>query len=292
MSFAKYSFPFHRYTDFGFALVQMKVTECKNENNTTAVRHIREIVQKNSAKAVMLPECFNTPQGKRQLFERFAETIPTGETCLMMSKLAKELKIYLILGSMPERDDQNKFYNTMVVFGPDGMMLAKHRQMHVMNIRMPEFHMMSMQSEYITAGKTMTMFEMNGMKVGMAVNMDMFYGEMGMYYRKMGADLMLFGMSMPEMMGEQYCQMMMRTRAVENQMFVFGASGARMEGTDYAMFGHSMFVDMFGRMMMMADCHEETMFHMFDFTQMKTMRTMMPIFEHKRTDMYDTVFKM
>lgn len=270
----------------------MNVTESKNDNNTTAVRLVRDVVQKKSAKAVMLPENFNTPQGKRQLFDRFAESIPTGETCLMMSKLAGELKIYLILGSMPERDEQNKLYNTMVVFGPDGKMLAKHRQMHLMNMQMTEFKMMTNPTEYITAGKTMTMFEMEGMKVGMALSMDLFYGEMGMYYRKMGADLMLCGMSMPEKMGEQYSQMMMRTRAVENQMFVFGVSGARMDKTDYAMYGHSMFVDMFGRMMKMADFNEETMFLMFDFTQMKMMREMMPIFEHKRTDVYETVFKM
>lgn len=270
----------------------MKVTENKTENNTTAVRHIRDVVQKNSAKAVMLPEYFNTPQGKRQLFERFAEAVPTGETCAMMSKLACELKIYLILGSMPERDEQNRMYNTMVVFGPNGTMLAKHRQMHMMHMQMPEFKMMSNQTDFMTAGKTMTMFDMEGMKVGMAVGMDMFYGEMGMYYRKMGADLMLCGMSMPEKMGEQYMQMMMRCRAVENQMFVFGVSGARMEKTDYAMYGHSMFCDMFGRTMKMADSNEQTMFHMFDFTQMKTMRMMMPIFDHKRTDCYEMVYKM
>lgn len=270
----------------------MNVTESKNENNTTAVRLIRDVVQKKSAKAVMLPEYFNTPQGKRQLFDRFAEAIPTGETSVMMSKLASELKIYLILGSMPERDEQNKLYNTMVVFGPNGTMLAKHRQMHLMNIQMPELRMMSNQTEYMTAGKTMTMFEMEGMKVGMAVGMDLFFAEMGMYYRKMGADLMLYGMSMPEMMGEQYSQMMMRTRAVENQMYVFGVSGARMDKADYAMFGHSMFVDMFGRMMMMADFNEETMFMTIDFTQMKMMRAMMPIFDTKRTDVYETVYKM
>lgn len=278
--------------DFGFALVQMKVTENKNENNTTAVRMIRDVVQKKSAKAVMLPEYFNTPQGKRQFFERFAEAIPTGETCTMMSNLAKELQIYLIMGSMPECDDQNKLYNTMVVFGPTGKMLAKHRQMHMMKMQMPEFQMMGNQTEYMSAGKMMTMFEMEGMKVGMMVGMDMFYGEMGIFYRKMGADLMLCGMSMPDKMGDMYCQMMMQTRAVENQMFVFGVSCCRMEKTDYSMCGHSMFIDMFGRMMKMAGKNEETMFQMFDFTQMKTMRAMMPIFDNKRNDVYETVFKM
>lgn len=281
-------------TDFGFALIQMNVTENKDENNTTAVRLIRAAVQKNSAKAVMLPENFNTPHGKRQLFERFAETIPNGDTSTLMSNLAKELKIYLILGSMPERDEQNKnqIFNTMVVFGPDGTMLAKHRQMHVLNIKMTEYQQMTGQTDYITAGNKMTMFEMEGMKVGMAVCTDMFYGEMATYYRKMGADLILYAMSYPEKMGEQYNQMVLRTRAIENQVFVFGVSGSRMDKTDYAMFGHSMFVDIFGRLLKMADYNEEILFQLFDFTQIKTMRAQMPIFENKRTDMYETNYKM
>ena len=72
-----------------------------------------------------LQECFNSPYGT-QYFAEYAETIP-GETTNFLSKIAKELKIHLIGGSIPESYD-GKLYNTSTVFGPDGTMLGEFRK--------------------------------------------------------------------------------------------------------------------------------------------------------------------
>lgn len=168
-------------------LIQMNVTENKEENNLTAIRMIRIAVQKYNPKMVMLPECFNTPHGKRTCFEKFAEVIPTGDTCVMLANIAKELKIYVIGGSIPERDekDKNCLYNTMVVFCPMGTLLVKHRQMHVMDMDFTnEFKMC--KCDYVKMGKCLTMFDMDGIKVGLGVCCDLFYCEMATLYRKNG----------------------------------------------------------------------------------------------------------
>ena len=70
----------------------------------------------------MKQECFNSPYGT-QYFADYAEKIP-GETSNTLSKLAKDLQIHLVGGSMPESCD-GKIYNTTPVFGPDGEMLGK-----------------------------------------------------------------------------------------------------------------------------------------------------------------------
>ena len=67
-------------------------------------------------------ECFNSPYGI-QYFADYAETIP-GETSNALSKLAKDLQIHLVGGSIPESCD-GKIYNTAVVFGPNGEMVGK-----------------------------------------------------------------------------------------------------------------------------------------------------------------------
>ena len=46
----------------------------------------------------------------------------------MLSESARENKIYLIGGSIPEKDSQNKLFNTSLIFGPDGSLLGKHRK--------------------------------------------------------------------------------------------------------------------------------------------------------------------
>lgn len=49
-----------------------------------------------------------------------------------LSEAAKSNNIYLVGGSIPERDKDNKLYNTSLIFGPEGQLLGKHRK--VINI--------------------------------------------------------------------------------------------------------------------------------------------------------------
>lgn len=109
----------------------MHVTNNKETNIQNAIRLIRTAVQRHNPKLVVLPEYFNTWYGK-QYFEDFAEIIPTGETVTALSNLARDLKIYLVGGSIPERDTKNKnvLYNTTTVFSPTGTLIAKYRKVN------------------------------------------------------------------------------------------------------------------------------------------------------------------
>lgn len=60
-------------------------------------------------------------------FAEYAEQIETGESSLALSAAAKDNKIYLVGGSIPEKKD-GKLYNTCTVWGPDGGLLAVHRK--------------------------------------------------------------------------------------------------------------------------------------------------------------------
>lgn len=123
-------------TDFGIALVQMHVTHDKDLNITNAIRLIRTAVQKYNPKIVVLPENFTFLYNKYNL-EKYAELIPQGETYLALSNIAKELRIWLVGGSIIERDDRTKtiLYNTTMVFNPTGTLIAKHRKVRGSNQR-------------------------------------------------------------------------------------------------------------------------------------------------------------
>lgn len=46
-------------------------------------------------------------------------------------------KVYLIGGSVPEAGSDGGVYNTCVVVGPEGTILAKHRKVHLFDIDVP-----------------------------------------------------------------------------------------------------------------------------------------------------------
>lgn len=106
----------------------MRIGQNKLENVTNALNSIRRTVANDKPHIVALPECFNSPYGTK-FFNEYAETIPDGETSRQLSQIAKESQVYLIGGSIPERDiNDNKLYNTCTVWSPMGELIGKYRK--------------------------------------------------------------------------------------------------------------------------------------------------------------------
>lgn len=106
----------------------MKIGLNKSENLAHAISCIRRTVAEDRPKLVALPECFNSPYGTKH-FNEYAEPIPNGQTSTTLSAIAKELKIYLVGGTIPERDaTDDKLYNTCTVWSPTGDLIAKYRK--------------------------------------------------------------------------------------------------------------------------------------------------------------------
>jgi len=276
---------------FGVSLIQMNVIDNKDENNKTAARHIRMTAQKDKPKLVVLPETFNTPHGRRDLFERNAEVLPNGETYMMLSNIAKELKIYLVAG-IPERDDRDKtiLYNTTVVFKHTGELMVKHRQLHLLDMDMQDVTMK--ESDFVTAGNTLTMFDMDGVKIGMGICSDLFYGEMATLYRKFGTDMVIYMTAYPRIIGEMFTDMLTRTRAADNQMYVMTISQARMVDSMKDMtYGHSLIADGYGKVLKRLNDKEDILYYDIDMTYLEKYRRGIKLLDHKRTDIYDLVYK-
>lgn len=106
------------------ALLQLAVAANKEDNLDRASKKIREVASK-GAQMVCLPEDFSFPYNVKYL-SKIAEPVP-GKTSEMLSRCAKENQVYLVGGTLTE-SDSDQLYNTCLVYGPDGTMLAKHRK--------------------------------------------------------------------------------------------------------------------------------------------------------------------
>ncbi len=105
------------------------------------------------AKMVLLPEMFNCPYTVDS-FPLYAEEIdcspsrsqpsdwvPDGETsptAALIRGLAREHGVWLVAGSVPERDKEKvRLFNTCLVASPTGQFVAKHRKVHLFDIDIP-----------------------------------------------------------------------------------------------------------------------------------------------------------
>ena len=148
------------------ALIQLASGADKTANLTSARQKVLD-ASKAGAKLVVLPECFNSPYGTKY-FDKYAETLlpsPPSEsqsqTFHALSKLAKEAGVYLVGGSIPERDskDAKKLYNTSLTFAPSGELLATHRKVHLFDIDIPG-KIKFKESEVLSPGNKITLVDL------------------------------------------------------------------------------------------------------------------------------------
>ena len=158
---------------FKLGLCQMKGSEDKIRSIETAEEMVKKAAYM-GADIISLPEMFNCPYDNSN-FRMYAEN-ESGMTVKRLSKLASEEGIYLIGGSIPELDGGN-VYNTCFCFDKNGNIAAKHRKIHLFNIDI-EGGIRFMESETLTAGDKMTIFNTAYCDVGIAICFDVRFPEL------------------------------------------------------------------------------------------------------------------
>lgn len=271
---------------FRLALIQLFVSPVKSDNLNRASKLIREAAQQ-GAKVVALPECFNSPYGTK-FFPEYAETIP-GESTKVLSDVAKECGIYLIGGSIPE-EDAGKLYNTCTVFGPDGKMLAKHRKIHLFDINVPG-KICFQESETLSPGDSFSVFDTPYCKVGVGICYDIRFAELAQIYTKKGCQLLVYPGAFNMTTGPAHWELLQRSRALDNQVYVATASPARDEKASYVAWGHSSVVSPWGEVLSKAGPDETVTYTDIDLQYLTDVRQQIPIHFQKRADLYSVEAK-
>src|SRR5579885_207858 len=121
---------------FVAAAVQLTSTS-DEERNWESARDLVTRAASHGARFVATPENSNY-LGPHEEKVRRAEPLD-GKTCRRFGELAKGLGIYLLLGSFNERSDEDRrCFNTSVLFGPEGQILATYRKIHLFDVDIPE----------------------------------------------------------------------------------------------------------------------------------------------------------
>lgn len=266
-------------------MLQLKFTKDKIANVKNAIEKINKVVQESQPKVVALPECFNSPYGTKY-FPEFAEKIPGGYTSDILSKCAKDNNIYIIGGSIPE-EDNNKIFNTCTVWDPTGNLIAKHRKVHLFDIDV-KGGIRFKESETLSPGQELTTIEIDGHKIGIGICYDIRFEEMARLYRNAGCEMLVFPAAFNMTTGPLHWELLQRSRANDNQLYVVTISPARDESAEYIAWGHSMIVDPWAKVVKSAKENEEIIVHDVDFSLVKQVREQIPVYVQRRTDMYKT----
>ncbi|MFZ5631229.1 MAG: carbon-nitrogen hydrolase family protein [Bacillota bacterium] len=267
---------------FKAAVCQMTVGSDKGKNLALA-RHMIARAAAGGARLVVLPEMFNCPY-VADMFPGYAETYPDGETFGMLAGAAREEKIYLVGGSVPEREGARVF-NSSFVFGPEGELLGRHRKMHLFDVDLPGGVRVK-ESSTLGAGNDITVIDTGMCRIGVAICYDVRFPELIRLMVLAGARVIVIPAAFNMTTGPAHWDMVYRCRAVDNQVYVIAASPARDTGAPYVAYGHSLIVDPWGEVVARAGEGEEVVAAEIEPERVEKVRRELPLLQHRRTDLY------
>ncbi|KAI8994725.1 carbon-nitrogen hydrolase [Pilobolus umbonatus] len=275
---------------FKLALVQIGQIGLDKKANLVHTREMILEAAHQGAQVVVLPECFNSPYGTKY-FPQYAETLKGGESVEMMSQVAKEAQIYLIGGSIPEREESTgKIYNTLTAYDPSGNMIAKHHKVHLFDIDVPG-KITFKESDTLTPGNSLTQVSTKYGQIGVGICYDMRFPEMATIAARKGCVAMVYPGAFNMTTGPLHWELLQRARAVDNQMYVAACAPARDLSADYHSWGHSTVVDPKGVVIATTDEKECIVYADIDPELVKETRSHIPLYNQRRFDLYDDISK-
>ncbi len=265
------------------AICQMNVGSDKNANLGKASQMIG-MAAGQGAEVIVLPEIFNSPY-QTDLFTLYAEPFP-GPSTDFLAAAAKKYGVCLIGGSIVEQDSDGLIYNSSFVFDEQGNFLARHRKVHLFDIDIPG-KISFRESDTLAAGDAITMFNYKSIGFGLMVCYDCRFPELARAAVLEGAKILIIPAAFNLTTGPAHWELLMRSRAVDNQVFIAAASPARNPAASYQAWGHSMVVDPWGTIIQEAGINEEIVFAELDFSRLERVRKELPVLKQRRTDVYD-----
>jgi len=226
------------------AAVQMLACDDKAANREEAARWVRKAAT-NGARVVALPEVFIW-RGNKKEEKDAAELIP-GPASEFLSVLARELRIYLLGGSILETiAGSEKVYNTSLLFDPEGKPLASYRKIHLFDVAL-EGHVSANESATREFGETVVVVGTDLGCMGLSVCYDLRFPELYRGLATQGADLIFVPSAFTAYTGNAHWEPLLRARAIENQAYVIAPDQFGKNPKTFETHGHSMIVDPWGK---------------------------------------------
>ena len=264
------------------AAIQMPTVTDKMQNVRTAGIYLEKIKDE-KPDFVILPEMFCCPY-QTQNFPVYAEE-EGGPVWQQLSEYAKQYGIYLIGGSMPEKDAEGKVYNTSYIFDRQGKQIGKHRKVHLFDIDVTGGQTFK-ESDTLTAGDHDTVFDTEFGRMGVMLCFDIRFPELARMMVNDGAKAIFVLAAFNMTTGPAHWELSFRTRALDNQIYMIGCAPMRDESAGYISWGHSIVTDPWGRVIDMLDEKEGVLLTELYLDYEEQVREELPLLKSRRKDMY------
>jgi predicted amidohydrolase len=264
------------------AVLQMTSGAELAANHRTADRLVRRAAAE-GATLVVLPETWNLMGGPARI-RAGAEDLG-GPSLDLARAWARECGLTVVAGSIGERDPAGaRVHNTSTVIGPDGGLAGIYRKLHLFDVDVAGRSYR--ESDTTAPGGEVCVAECGPLRLGMSVCYDLRFPELYRRLADLGANVFAIPSAFTAVTGRDHWEVLVRARAIEDQVFVLAADQTGMHPDGSASWGHSMIVGPWGEVLAEAGEGAGIAIADLDLDEVSRVRAALPALEHRRREIF------
>jgi hypothetical protein len=265
---------------FTAALVQMRTGLLPEPSLEQGVKLVREAARQ-GANYVQTPEVSNMMQlNRKALFEHLA-TEEDDVSLKAYRALARELKIYLHIGSLALRFSPEKAVNRSFLIGPDGSVRASYDKIHMFDIDLPGGESYRESANY-QPGETAVVCDLPWGRIGLTICYDLRFPALYRALAEAGASFLTVPSAFTRKTGEAHWHVLLRARAIETGCFVFAAAQAGLHENKRETYGHSLIIAPWGEILAEGGVEPGVVVAEIDPSRVEAARKSVPSLQHGR----------
>ncbi len=238
---------------FKFACVQNNAGEDINQNIEIIIQLINDAHAK-GAELICLPEyfCYLDNDDDRMLAHSYFENEHPALSHLR--QLAKKLDVWLLLGSLPIKINQDKVNNRSYLINNQGNIEAIYNKLHLFDVELNNGESY-LESATVAAGNKPVLATSPWGIIGMSICYDIRFAYLYRHLAQSGADFLTIPAAFTQTTGKAHWHTLVRARAIETGCFVFAPCQSGEHPGKRFTYGHSLIVNPWGKIL--ADAEEE-----------------------------------
>ena len=160
-------------------------------------------------------------------------------------KLAKKYKKWILVGSLIIKVSKNKLVNRSVLIDKNGKIRCYYDKIHMYDVILSKKERY-FESKSFTAGNRIKSFKLPWGKLGLSICYDLRFPNLFRKLAKRGAEIILMPAAFTIPSGKAHWEILLRSRAIENSLFVIATNMCGTHHSNRKTYGHSMLVNPWG----------------------------------------------
>jgi deaminated glutathione amidase len=249
--------------------------------NLAALNTLAQEAAANGAEFVLTPEYALMMDGSGRVMRERALASDGAPALAELQALARDLKVWLLAGSLTVRTDEERIANRSYLISAGGEVAASYDKIHMFDATLPDGKVIRESSAY-RPGNRAVVAETPWGKLGMTVCYDLRFPGLFRTLAQAGAEFISVPSSFQRQTGKAHWHPLLTARAIENECFIIAPAMCGDHPGNRQTFGHSLVIDPWGGILAEGSDAPGIIYADIDPARVAKIRGMIPSLEHDR----------